>query len=54
MLKYLFIILLFWVILKISSFVSKIQLFRKNISPKENKNRKSGMDIMDADYEEVE
>ena len=47
-------IVLFWVTLKISNHIIKIQLFRKNRPQKYNKNRKSGMDIMDADYEEVE
>jgi len=54
MIKLLLIILLFWVTLKISNYILKIQFFRKNIPQKDNKNRKSGMDIMDADYEEVE
>ena len=30
------------------------KFFMKNTPQKENKNRKSEMDIMDADYEEVE
>ena len=33
---------------------SETKFFMKNTPQKENKNRKSGMDIMDADYEEVE
>jgi|TARA_B100001964_G_scaffold4525_1_gene4835 hypothetical protein len=54
MIKLLLIILLFWVTLKISHYISKIQYFRKYSPKKENKNRKSEMDILDADYEEVE
>jgi len=54
MLKFLFVILLIWIILKISKLISGIQLIRKKTSKKENMHHKSGMDIMDADYEEVE
>ena len=54
MLKFLSVILLIWIIVKISKFISVIQLIRKNTPKKENKNPKYGMDIMDADYEEVE
>ena len=54
MIKLLFIILLIGVTLKISNYFLKIQYFRNNVPQEDNKNRKSGMDIMDGDYEEVE
>jgi len=54
MINILFFILLIWIIIKISKFISRVHLIKDNLPKKENDNRKSGMDIMDADYEEVE
>ena len=54
MLKFLFFSLIIWIILKMINFISRIQLIRKNTPKKETKNHKSGMNILDADYEEVE
>jgi len=54
MIKLLFIFLTFWVTFKISNYILKFQLFRNNMPQNDNKNRRSRMDIMDADYEEVE
>ena len=54
MIKYLLVVLLIWIIIKISKFILGIHLIRDNLPKKENNNRKSGMDIMDADYEDVE
>ena len=52
--KFLFCILLFWVILKVHKFIAWFQEINNTTSKKENKNRKSSMNIIDADYEEVE
>ena len=54
MLKYLLFIFFIWFIIKIIRFVLRILLTKNNTYKKENRKRKTGMDIMDADYEEVE
>ena len=48
------IVLFIWVILKITRFLLSIALTKKYSYKKENRKRKTGMEIMDADYEEVE
>ena len=52
--KIFFFFLTIWIIFKITKFILSFQIVRKNIPNKKNDIRKSGMDIMDADYEEVE
>ena len=44
-----------WFILKIKRFISGIQITSdKSANNRKKKNRKIGMDIQDADYEDVE
>ena len=52
--KILFIIIVLWIIYRINKFISFIQMSKSKNRKKENPNRKSHMDIQDADYEEVE
>ena len=52
--KILFIIIFLWIIYRINKFISTIQISKSKNRKKENLNRKSHMDIQDADYEEVE
>ena len=52
--KILFIIVFLWIIYRINKFISAIQISKSKNRKKENLNRKSQMDIQDADYEEVE
>ena len=54
MFKILLFIIFIWVILKITRFLLSIALTKKYSYKKENRKRKTGMEIMDADYEEVE
>ena len=53
MIKFIYFIGIIWIIYKISKFILKNQI-QKNISSQENSSQKSRMDILDADYEEVE
>ena len=54
LIKIIAIIVLSWVILKIKHFISRIKITSSNMSGhKEKKSRKTGMDIKDADYEDV-
>ena len=54
MFKYFLFIIFIWFIIRIIRFVLSIVLTKNNTSKKENRKRKTGMEIMDADYEEVE
>ena len=53
MIKIIYFIIIIWTIYKISKFISKIQI-QKNTSSQQKSTQKSRMDILDADYEEVE
>ena len=49
------IIVCLWFLLKIKRFISGIHITSgKSVGRQNNKSRKSGMDIQDADYEDVE
>ena len=49
------IIVCIWLIFKLKSFMSSIKISSdKSADPQKNKSRKTGMDIQDADYEDVE
>ena len=52
--KIIFIIALIWIFYQIKKFLSEIQITNKNKQKAESMSRKSGMDIQDADYEDVE
>ena len=52
--KILFIIALLWIFNQIRKFISGIQLSDNKKSKNNYKSRKEGMDIQDADYEDVE
>ena len=52
--NFLFIIIILWIIYRINRYISTIQISKRKNRKKENLNRKSKMDIQDADYEEVE
>ena len=52
--KILFIIIILWIIYRINKFISGIQITKSKNQKKENIDRKSRMDIQDAEYEEVE
>ena len=52
--KVLFIIVILWIIYRINKFISGIQITKSKNQKKENIDRKSRMDIQDAEYEEVE
>ena len=52
--KILFIIIIFWIIYRINKFISVLQITKSKNRKKENIDRKSRMDIQDAEYEEVE
>ena len=52
--KILFIIVILWIIYRINKFISGIQITKSKNRKKENIDRKSQMDIQDAEYEEVE
>ncbi len=53
--KILVIITSIWMVFKVKHFISKIKIAsgKSTVSQKKNRN-KAGMDIQDADYEEVE
>ena len=49
------IIVCLWLLLKIKRFISGIHITSgKSVGKQKNNSRKSGMDIQDADYEDVE
>ena len=52
--KILSIIIFLWVIYRINKFILGIQITKSQNRKKENIDRKSRMDIQDAEYEEVE
>ena len=52
--KILFIIALFWIFNQIRKFISDIQVSNNKKTKNDFKSRKEGMDIQDADYEDVE
>ena len=54
MMKIIFIIALIWIFYQIKKFLFGIQITNKKKQKAENMSRKSGMDIQDADYEDVE
>ena len=54
MIKIFFIISFLWIIYQINKFISGIQITNGKGGKKRKVSRKSGMDIQDADYEEVE
>ena len=49
-----FIIALIWIFYQIKKFLFGIQITNKKEQKEESMSRKSGMDIQDADYEDVE
>ena len=51
--KILFIIALLWIFNQIRKFISGIQVSSNKKAKSDYKNRKEGMDIQDADYEDV-
>ena len=51
--KILFIIALFWIFNQIRKFISSIQVSNNQKTKSDYKIRKEGMDIQDADYEDV-
>ena len=51
--KILLFIVLLGIIYRINKFILGIQISKSNNRKKENKTRKSKMDIMDGDYEEI-
>ena len=52
--KILFIIVILGIIYRINKFISGIQITKSKNRKKENIDRKSRMDIQDAEYEELE
>ena len=54
MMKIIFIIALIWIFYQIKKFLYGIQIINKKKQKTESMSRKSGMDIQDADYEDVE
>ena len=54
MIKFFFIISFLWIIYQINKFISGIQIRRGKNQKKEKIDPKSRMDILDAEYEEVE
>ena len=54
MMKILLIIVLLWIVYQLNKFIASIQISKSNNRKKENKTRQSRMDILDADYEEME
>ena len=52
--KIIFIIALIWIFYQIKKFLFGIQITYKKEQNAESMSRKSGMDIQDADYEDVE
>ena len=52
--KILFIILFLWIIYHVKKFISSIQITKSKNQKRGNVDRKSRMDIQDAEYEEVE
>ena len=52
--KILFIILLLWIFNQIRKIISGIQVSKNKKPENDYKSRKEGMDIQDADYEDVE
>ena len=54
LIKFIAIIIASWLILKIKNFISGIKIKSSNMSGhKKKKSRKIGMDIKDADYEDI-
>ena len=54
MMNFIFIIALIWIFYQIKKFHFGIQISNKKKQKAESMSRKSGMDIQDADYEDVE
>jgi len=54
MMKILLIIVFLWMVYRINKLIAGIQINKSNNRRKENKSRQSEMDILDADYEEME
>ena len=54
MTKVFFIVIILWVIYQINKFILGIQIGKSNNRTKDIKTRKSEMDILDAEYEEME
>ena len=52
--KILFIIALLWIFNQIRKFISAIQISNDKKTQSDYKSHKEGMDIQDADYEDVE
>ena len=52
--KILFIIALFWIFNQIRKFIQGIQVSNNKKGKSDYKGRREGMDIQDADYEDVE
>ena len=52
--KILFIIALFWIFNQIRKFIAAIQVSNNKNAKSDYKGRKEGMDIKDADYEDIE
>ena len=52
--KILFIIALLWIFNQIRKFISAMQISSNKKTKSNYKGRKEGMDIQDADYEDVE
>ena len=52
--KILFIIALFWIFNQIRKFISSIQVSNNKKRKSDCNGRRKGMDIQDADYEDVE
>ena len=52
--KILFIIVLLWIFNQIRKFIFGIRLSNNKKAESDYKSRKEGMDIQDADYEDVE
>ena len=52
--KIIMIISILWILYKISEFISNLFISNNINKRKENLNQKSGMDIKDADFEEIE
>jgi hypothetical protein len=55
LIKIITIIVVIWLILKVKHFIAKIHIrSQESLAHKKKKSRKTGMDIQDADYEDVE
>ena len=52
--KILFMIALFWIFSQIRKFILGIQVSNNKNAKSDYKSRREGMDIQDADYEDVE